>query len=102
MDARSSSSTVSALSRPIGAHTSTRSGSMSGVAMSQRPDLADVLRYAGQHSLEVRQRRADPYLIGTDLQLPNRGLVPARALLHDGHRTSHVSARFEEPQEDDG
>src|SRR5688572_26820060 len=99
MPERWSRSAVSVLSRPIGAHTSTRSSSALGAAMAQGVAGADVLRNACQYPLEVGQDLADKDASGTKPELSNAGLVVAGPLLDHRKGAAHRAVRFEEPQQ---
>ena len=99
-EARASSRDVSAPSLPRGAKTSTRSGRVITPSDPRRGQrVPGERRHAGEHTLEMRERRADAQPLGTDLQLTDGALVGAGALLHHRDGAVHRAVRLEEPQQ---
>src|ERR1700744_2241294 len=76
--------------------------SRSTVPPYQRRAAAGVDRHAAQHTLELIERVAQGDAAAGDLQLADRRLVRAGALLDDGDGGADAAKRLEKAQQDYG
>src|SRR5687768_15828149 len=102
MPARCRRSAVSVPSRPIGAHTRTRSSVALAPVIAQGVGGAHVAWNTGEDALEFRQCLADVHAVWTETKLADARFVAAGPLLHDGECASYSAVRFEEPQQYNG
>src|SRR5688500_5646289 len=81
---RTRSPEMSDASRPVGANNKTRScGLFVAIGLDQLTSIADIYGDAGQHTVELGQRRAHHYAIRADLQCAHGVLVTAASFLHN-------------------